>query len=78
MHGKQISLTPLPVSNIPPFKVFVGSGDFIWCQSVSFGIPIMIQGVSFLVDLHHLDISRADMVFGISWMKGLEKGSYRL
>ena len=31
----------------------------------------MIQGVSFLVDLHHLDISGVDMVFGISWMKGL-------
>ena len=61
----------LPVSSISPFKVFVGSGDFIWCQVISLGVPIMIQGVLFLVDLHHLEISGANVVFGVSWMKGL-------
>ena len=62
----------LPVSSISPFKVFVGSGDFIWCRVISHRVSIMIQGVSFMVDLHHLEISGADVVFVVPWMKGLE------
>ena len=34
-------------------------------------IPIFIQGHCFHVDLHDLDTTGADVVFGISWMKSL-------
>ena len=58
----------IPSAAITPFKVFVGSGDFIWCSSLSSNIPILVQSVSFPVDLHHLAISGTDMVFGLSWL----------
>ena len=32
----------LPTVEIQPFKVFVGSGDFIWCKTMSLAIPILI------------------------------------
>ena len=61
----------IPSAAIAPFKVFVGSGNFIWCSTLSSNIPILVQGVSLPVDLHHLVISSADMVFGLSWLQGL-------
>lgn len=59
------------VTNIEPFKVFVGSDDFIWCNTCSYDVPILVQGISFPVDLHHLEISGADMVFSLSWLQSL-------
>ena len=56
---------------ITSFKVFVGSGEFILCKATSEAIPIVIQGISFVVDLHHLDIVGADMVFGVAWMRSV-------
>ena len=58
-------------STITPFKVFVGSGDFIWCNTKSSGIPVMVQGVQFVVDLYHLNIAAADIVFGVAWLQSL-------
>ena len=57
--------------NIPYFKFFVGSGDFIWCHSKCINIDIIVQGVSFKIDLYHLDISAADIVCGMTWLKSL-------
>ena len=61
----------LLVTSITPFKVFVANGDFIWCNALRIGIPVVIQGIYFQVDLFHLDIARADLVFGVFWMKSL-------
>lgn len=41
------------VTNIEPFKVFVGSDDFIWCNTGIYDVPILEQGIYFPVDLHH-------------------------
>ena len=51
--------------------MFVGSGDFIWCTSKSSGMAVMVQGVTFTLDLYHLAIVGADFMFGLSWMKSL-------
>ena len=61
----------LSSSSIAPFKVYVGSGDFIWCNTISKAITILVQGVEFQVDLYHLAISGADMVFGLTWLRSL-------
>ena len=61
----------LTTTRVNPFKVFVGSGDFIWCDTKSSAVPVTIQGVSFTVDLFHLAIAGADIVFGITWMRSL-------
>ena len=37
----------MPQTSIEPFKVFVGSGDFIWCRSISKDIMIGVQANSF-------------------------------
>lgn len=65
------NILELPQMEITSFKVFVGSGEFILCKATSEAIPIVIQGISFVVDLHHLDIVGADMVFGVAWMRSV-------
>ena len=34
-------------------------------------MDVLVQGVSFCVDLFHLEIAGADAVFGVAWMKSL-------
>ena len=43
----------LVYTKVDPFKVFVGSGDFIWCKVMSPHVEVVVQGVMFLVDLYH-------------------------
>nr|KYP38538.1 Retrovirus-related Pol polyprotein from transposon 297 family [Cajanus cajan] len=63
----------LPSSILTPFKVFVGNGDFIWCNTKSSAISLSVQGVSFTVDLFHLNIASADVVFGVAWLRSLHR-----
>ena len=58
-------------TKVDPFKVFVGSGDFIWCQVMSPQVEIVVQGMTFVADLYHLDLVGADLVFGVAWMRSL-------
>ena len=59
----------LPSVSITPFKVFVGSGDFLWCNTMSIAISIIVQGTSFEIDLYHLEVTGADLVFGLAWLQ---------
>ena len=58
---------------INPFRVYVGSGDFIYCNTISRNVIIMVQGVSFEMDIHHLDIASADLVSGMAWLQRLRR-----
>ena len=60
-----------PSSLMVPFKVYVGSGDFLSCNTISKAVLVTIQNISFEVDLFHLDIFGVDMVFGMMWLKSL-------
>ena len=59
--------------SMTPFQVCFGSGDAIWCQAVSRGVDVLVLGVSFCVDLFHLEIAGADAVFGVARMKSLSR-----
>ena len=61
----------LPSSHIAPFKVYVGIGDFIWCDTISHAVSVLVQGILFEVDVYHLDIAGADLVFGLTWLQSL-------
>ena len=61
----------LPSESITPFRVYVGSGDFICCTSISRNVVILVQGVSFEMDIYHLNIAGVDLVFGMAWLQRL-------
>nr|KYP47145.1 hypothetical protein KK1_031245 [Cajanus cajan] len=46
-------------------RVMVGNGSEIECHSICPGVELKIQGHKFVVDLHVLPISGADVVLGI-------------
>ena len=61
----------LPVTHVPNFRVFVGSGDSIECEAKCEKLPIHMQGHDFAVDTFVLDLKGADVVLGVQWMMGL-------
>ena len=56
---------------ISAFQVFVGNGASIECTAKCVGLPIVIQGHVFTMDLYVLDLKGADIVLGVQWMMGL-------
>ena len=58
-------------TNVDPFKVFVGNRDFIWCKVMSPQVEVVVQGMTFVVGLYHLDLAGADLVFGVARMQSL-------
>jgi len=49
----------------------VGNGQHLECQQLCMDIPVDIQTASFMVDLHVLPISRANIVLGVQWLQSL-------
>ena len=44
----------------------MGGGDFIFYTTISRNVVILVQDVSFEMDIYHLDIARANLVFGMA------------
>jgi len=63
-----LNLNTQPIDTL---RVMVGNGSEIECGSIWLGVELKIQGHKFLVDLHVLPISGADVVLGIQWLKDL-------
>lgn len=61
----------LPATQTTPLQVTVGNGTMLPCEQVCSQTPLSLQGHVFMVDLHVLPISRADIVLGIQWLKQL-------
>ena len=59
----------LPVQATHPLHVLVGNGSMLECDQVCPDIQVAIQGHSFAVTFHLLQISGADAVLGIDWLK---------
>jgi len=49
----------------------VGNGQNLECNSIYSDITVTIQSVQFVVDLHVLPISGANIVLGVEWLKSL-------
>ncbi|KAF7823703.1 Retrotransposable element Tf2 [Senna tora] len=61
----------LPLEEIKPFRVQMGSGVYLECQYRCAGMEIIIQNHVFMVDLFVLDLKGSDVVLGVQWLAGL-------
>jgi len=49
----------------------VGNGQHLLCNSLCEAITIDIQATKFIIDLHVLPISSANVVLSVQWLKSL-------
>lgn len=63
----------LSILNVPPFSVSIGNGDTLVCRHQCPQVAIMIQGYTFVVDLHVLAIAGPSIILGIQWLQTLGK-----
>ena len=55
----------------PKFRVYMGSGQFLLCDSICMNIPLLLQGHEFIVDLYVLPICGLDIMLGMQWLRAL-------
>lgn len=63
-----LGLSPTPTT---PLQVIVGNGQQVYCTCVCKAVSISIRAMTFIVDLHVLPISGANVVLGVQWLKSL-------
>lgn len=51
-----------------PLKVMVGNDQYLHCYQICTAVPIFIQGVEFIIDLHVLPLCGANIVLGVQWL----------
>lgn len=62
----------LPCRETPfPLRVMVGNSQQLLCTSLCEMVSLTIQSTQFIVDLHVLPISGANIVLGVQWLKSL-------
>ncbi|GAV75950.1 RVP_2 domain-containing protein [Cephalotus follicularis] len=65
----QLTLTIIPTK---PFKVCVGTSDYLICKMKTLAVPLKLQGHEFKCYLFALAIRGNDVVLGIQWLAGLD------
>lgn len=63
----------LHTESIPPFRVYIGNGDYLTCRHKCPSAPLQLQGHSFSIDLFVLDIEGPHVVLGVQWLQQLGK-----
>ncbi|GKE91032.1 retrotransposon-related protein, partial [Tanacetum coccineum] len=63
----------LPITDIKPFKVYIGSGEPLLCENLCAHVSLEIQGLHIDVDLYVLPMKGPDIVLGIQWLQKLGK-----
>ncbi|KAF7841378.1 Transposon Ty3-G Gag-Pol polyprotein [Senna tora] len=58
----------LPLVDITPFRVQIGSGVFLLCSAKCSDVPLKLQDHEVIVDLLVLDIKGSDVVLGVQWL----------
>ncbi|KAF7811918.1 Transposon Ty3-G Gag-Pol polyprotein [Senna tora] len=61
----------LPLEDINPFRVQIGSGAFLLCSAKCSAVPLKLQEHAVTVDLFVLDIKGSDVVLGVQWLAEL-------
>ncbi|GJR96132.1 ty3-gypsy retrotransposon protein, partial [Tanacetum coccineum] len=59
----------LPVQSSNPFKVYIGSGEMLLCESICSWVMLSMQGLIMEVDIYVLLMKGPDMVLGIQWLQ---------
>ncbi|VFQ75520.1 unnamed protein product [Cuscuta campestris] len=73
IHPEVVAKLQLPITVVPPFRVYVGNGDAMPCMSQCVGVCLLMQTHLFLVDLFVLQIHGQDLVLGVQWLQQLSK-----
>ncbi|GJX34452.1 retrotransposon-related protein [Tanacetum coccineum] len=63
----------LPIKSTKAFKVYIGSGESLLCESVCSSVTLHMQGVVMEVDLYVLPMQGPNVVLGIQWLQNLGK-----
>ncbi|GKA21527.1 reverse transcriptase [Tanacetum coccineum] len=63
----------LPVQSSKPFKVYIGSGETLLCESICSRVTLSMQGLIMEVDLYVLPRKGSDIVLSIQWLQNLGK-----
>ncbi|GJZ53954.1 ty3-gypsy retrotransposon protein, partial [Tanacetum coccineum] len=63
----------LPIKVINAFKVYIGSGETLMCESLCSQVTSRMQGLTMEIDLSVLPIQGPNVVLGIQWLQKLGK-----
>lgn len=69
LHPRVAERLHLPITAIKPFRVYVGNGASIVCSYMCKRTKLVVQGTSFIIDLHVLPIHGLDVVLGMDWLE---------
>lgn len=69
----------IPLQELPEFRVFIGSGDYLICREVCRQVAITIQGAVITQDIFVLTMEGANVVLGVQWLEtlGVVKTDYK-
>ncbi|VFQ77447.1 unnamed protein product [Cuscuta campestris] len=73
VHPRVVERLQLPVVNVAAFRVYVGNGASLLCDAQCRDVELLLQGVSFSVDVFVLPIHGPDVVLGVQWLRLLGK-----
>ncbi|VFQ75576.1 unnamed protein product [Cuscuta campestris] len=73
IHPSLVERLQLPITSVPAFRVYVGNGASLLCNQQCVDIALLLQGVTFNVDVFVLPIHGPDVVLGVQWLQLLGK-----
>ena len=71
INKKMANMLQLPVLPTEPFNVKVANGEPLKCQVRFENVPIMLQGIPFVLTLYALPLMGLDLVLGVHWLEQL-------
>ena len=71
ISNKMATMLQLPVLPTEPFNVKVANGEPLKCQGIFENVPIMLQGIPFILTLYALPLIGLDLVLGVHWLAQL-------
>ncbi|VFQ61088.1 unnamed protein product [Cuscuta campestris] len=69
IHPVVVEKLQLPVHDVPAFRVYVGNGASLLCNTQCRDLLLLLQGTTFPVDVYVLSIHGPDIVLGVQWLQ---------
>ncbi|VFQ73441.1 unnamed protein product, partial [Cuscuta campestris] len=73
VHPKTAEKLRSALTDIDPFRVYVGNGDSLICRSRCNQVSMRVQNHMFTVDLFVLAVHGHNIVLGVQWLRSLGK-----
>ena len=71
LHPRVAEKLRLPLTEIRPFRVYVGNGASLLCSHTFKATRLSLQDTPFSIDLHVLPIHGPDVILGMEWLESL-------